>query len=233
MERFGSILAVLRDGATPAGLHDLAFDLAIDLAVAHRAALNFVDVIAPEGAAAADVGIAGRRARLAEAVAAAEARGLTTTEAVVRGDPAVEVIRMVLREGHDLVLIAAGGPDDTAARLLADCPSPVWVVGAGRPDAVLAILPAQAAAGDLARLEAAARTVAAHLGLAVARISPGDVPAMSVGTALAVTTGRAADLAGARSVFLVKPEGFVSPVTLETAPQLKTARRANGSAGKG
>jgi hypothetical protein len=50
------------------------------------------------------------------------------SEAVLHGDTAAEVIRMVLREGHDLVIT---GPGTTAETLIRDCPCPVLVV---KPD---------------------------------------------------------------------------------------------------
>lgn len=234
MERFGSILAVLSDGVMPAHVHALS----VALARADRAALTFVDVIDSDAASPADAETAARRARLAEAVAAAELAGIAASEAVVRGQTAVEVIRMVLREGHDLVLYAADGPGGTAARLLADCPSPVWLVADARPEAVIAVLPT-GADGDGERVAAMARALSVHLGLEVTRVAAsGAVAALRDGhAAVVVLVGRDAGLVGDGSVLAIKPEGFVSPVTLEAVPQDGpqdgTARRATGRAAKG
>lgn len=119
MAEFGSILAVQDAGAT----EDVVAAEAVRLARANRAALTVVDVI--EGEDAANDDVAARRARLAEAAQAARSSGIEASEAVLHGDAAVEVIRMVLREGHDLVV---AGPGSTAERLIRDCPCPVLVV---------------------------------------------------------------------------------------------------------
>ena len=226
MERIGSILVVLSGGVMPGHAHARA------LAVARtdRAALTFVDVIDSDGAAPADAEIAVRRAHLAEAVAGAERAGLSATEAVVRGQPAVEVIRMVLREGHDLVAIAAGGADDTAARLVADCPCPVWLIAEARPEAVIAVVP-PGAGEDGARVTGMARALAAQLGVEAREVTEAGMAGQA--GAVVVLSGRDAAGAGAGSALVLKPAGFVSPVTLEAAPQEGTARRATGSAGKG
>ena len=64
------------------------------------------------------------------------ARGITVETKVLRGRTSVEIIREVLREGHDLVLRVAKGKDsrsqsffgNTGARLLRQCPCAVWLV---------------------------------------------------------------------------------------------------------
>jgi nucleotide-binding universal stress UspA family protein len=113
---FGSVLAVVRADAA----RDAVVDRAVGLSVAGRAALTFVDVVGGDGPAA----VAGRRGSLDRAVAAAGQAGVDATEAILQGDTSAEVIRMVLREGHDLVI---AGPD--AGQVLArDCPCDVLVV---------------------------------------------------------------------------------------------------------
>lgn len=50
------------------------------------------------------------------------------------GSPPVEIVRHVVRAGHDLVIVTADGSEHSAAmvrRVLRLCPSPVWVL---RPD---------------------------------------------------------------------------------------------------
>lgn len=59
---------------------------------------------------------------------------------VMRGRPFLEIIRAVLRDGHDLVLITADGRPGfrqlffgaTSMHLMRKCPCPVWVIKPGR-----------------------------------------------------------------------------------------------------
>jgi nucleotide-binding universal stress UspA family protein len=63
-------------------------------------------------------------------------QGIKATAKVVSGTPFLEIIRQVLREKHDLVIIAAEGKGGLAERLFGStsmhlmrkCPCPVWVV---------------------------------------------------------------------------------------------------------
>ncbi len=63
-------------------------------------------------------------------------RGLDVQTKVLKGKTSVEIIREVLRDDHDLVLRVAKGRDsrshgffgNTGARLLRQCPCPVWLV---------------------------------------------------------------------------------------------------------
>ena len=231
MDRFGSILVVLGDGGAAGDLYAAA----IDVARVDRAALTFVDVIADAAAAVSDREIAARRAGLVEAVSMAEFAGIAASEALLHGDPAVEVIRMVLREGHDLVLVDKGARPETVARLLADCPSPVWRLGSRRPTGIVAVLP-EGGGPDAARVAATARALARSLDGAVTEIDAGD----AVGSmraqddgAIFVVLARDLKLAGEASVLAVRPEGFVSPVTLETAPRDEDSRIAARGTGKG
>lgn len=226
MHRFGSVLAVLGDGDAPGAICALA----TDVARADRAALTFVDVIAD--AAVPDSEIAARRDGLAEAVAGADLAGIAASEALLHGDPAVEVIRMVLREGHDLVLVGEGSRVETIAGLLADCPCPVWRVGQGRPAGVVALMP-QGNGPEAAGVTRMAEALARVLGGVAPAIARGDAEVRV--TAQEVLVGLADEVAraGAASVLAIKPEGFVSPVTLEAAPQDKDARIAVRGKAKG
>ncbi|MDG3040970.1 hypothetical protein [Roseicyclus marinus] len=231
MDRFGSVLAILGEGGAESDLHAAATAIArVD-----RAALTFVDVIADAPIALSDREIAARRAGLVEAVARAEFAGIAASEALLHGDPAVEVIRMVLREGHDLVLVGEGSGAEMAARLLADCPSPVWRVGSPSPAGVVAVMP-DGGGPDAARVAAMAEALSRSLGGVVTETVAGDaadrVTAQRDGAVL-VVLARDLALAGEGSVLAIKPEGFVSPVTLDAAPQGKDARRAKRGAGKG
>jgi universal stress protein E len=74
-------------------------------------------------------------ARLARFAAKAPAAGVEVTEAVLQGVPFVEVIRMVQREGHDIVIKGAtAAPHGHGVfkgfdmHLLRKCPCPVWML---------------------------------------------------------------------------------------------------------
>lgn len=69
-------------------------------------------------------------------VAALDKKGVTATAQVKVGIPFIEIIRQVLRDEHDLVVIAAEGKTglterlfgSTSMHLMRKCPCPVWVV---------------------------------------------------------------------------------------------------------
>lgn len=77
-----------------------------------------------------------------------ESAGIATK--VVGGSPFIEIIKEVLRQQHDLVMMVAegdGGVRDalfgsTSTRLMRKCPCPVWVVKSGRSREVARILAA-------------------------------------------------------------------------------------------
>jgi nucleotide-binding universal stress UspA family protein len=119
MTAFNSILAVQGAGTA----QDAVVAEAVRLARDNAAVLTVVDVI--ESDEPPQDAVADRRTRLAEAARTARATGIDASEAVLHGEPAVEVIRMVLREGHDLVI---AGPGPAAEGLIRDCPCPVLVV---------------------------------------------------------------------------------------------------------
>lgn len=74
--------------------------------------------------------------------------GIPTSTKVLWGHTAMEVTRVVLREGHDLVVKGSGtrnrisGPflGSVDMRLLRKCPCPVWLVKPGAHEAVSSIL---------------------------------------------------------------------------------------------
>jgi len=133
---------------------------AVDLARKTGAALTLVDAIdtAPGGPAplAASVEqdvIDFHRARLTDLALRARAQGIEVTEAVLHGSPSVEVIRMVLREGHDTVIKGASVAEDGQGvltgidmHLLRSCPCPVWMLMRATDAAPSTILAAVAAA---------------------------------------------------------------------------------------
>lgn len=146
MQRFKSILAVLTEDS----LAEVAFARAILLAKRNDAALTLVDVIdaAPgelgrlmatltgsDANAIEDDVVAYHRDRVAGFAERARAEGITVSEAVLQGSGFVEVIRMVLREGHDIVIKGAtdaghgkGMLKGFDMHLLRKCPCPVWML---------------------------------------------------------------------------------------------------------
>lgn len=79
-------------------------------------------------------------------------RGLTVTTDVLVGKPWIEVVRAVLRDGYDLVLVEAPEKDGRlssfALHLLRKSPCPVWVVRPGQRPRCARILAAVAADPD-------------------------------------------------------------------------------------
>ena len=77
-----------------------------------------------------------RQTQLDEIIAGFSEQGIEVISKVVRGTPFIEIIRQVLREKHDLVIIAAEGIGglterlfgSTSMHLMRKCPCPVWVV---------------------------------------------------------------------------------------------------------
>jgi nucleotide-binding universal stress UspA family protein len=175
MERFKSILAVLPEDS----MAEVAFARAVHLARANGAALTLVDLVegAPgdlvrllsslsglRGAEIAEDVLTYHRGRLAAYAERARAGGVEVSEAVLQGVAFVEVIRMVLREGHDLVIKGAtaaphgrGVLNGLDMHLLRKCPCPVWMLmgqGDGSFDRVLAAVEAPAdAEGPRGRLD--------------------------------------------------------------------------------
>jgi nucleotide-binding universal stress UspA family protein len=159
MKRFKSILAVLPEDS----LDEVAFERAVHLARTNDAALTLVDVIdaapgelarlltALSGARGPEIEedvLAYHRTRLARFAERAREHGIDVSEAVLQGIPFVEVIRMVLREGHDIVIKGAtssghgrGAFKGFDMHLLRKCPCPVWMLmgqGDGSFDRILA-----------------------------------------------------------------------------------------------
>ena len=156
MKRFKDILCVVEPGEACKP----ALERALTLAEHNQANLTVVGVIEritagigmPEGGPIS--------AELQHAMVAAQAQGLGTLvdpyrkrfqiqTKVLEGTPFLEVIREVLRKGHDLVikipetrdwLDRLFGSDDM--HLLRKCPCPVWLIKPGAPKAYRRILAA-------------------------------------------------------------------------------------------
>jgi nucleotide-binding universal stress UspA family protein len=166
MKRFKSILAVLPEDS----LAEVAFARAVHLARVNGAALTLVDLVdvAPgelarmlaalsgSGSEIAEDVLAYHRGRLAGFAERARAEGVEVSEAVLQGVSFVEVVRMILREGHDLVIKGAtaaphgrGVLKGLDMHLLRKCPCPVWMLmgpGDGSFDRILAAVDADAEA---------------------------------------------------------------------------------------
>ena len=155
MRRFESILLYANRGSSScASLH-----WALALAAENQALLHVVDVLpgAKEGRVSARSVLQSRRSEVAARLRALGRlvepgwrRGVAVQVEVLVGRPFVEIIRAVLRHGHDLVVLNAeaqegrrGDPQRrTGVHLLRDCPCPVWVVKGDRRDPYRRVLAA-------------------------------------------------------------------------------------------
>lgn len=152
MNRFKNILLVCDNQS----LHDEAISRAISLATMNGAQVTLVDVVdaAPGELARKFAAFPGSRSqeveyevlqfhhtRLSEIGTQFRSRGVATTERVLQGVPFLEIIKTVLRDGHDLVMKGVGGSADdihsavrrlffasTDLHLLRKCPCPVWMM---------------------------------------------------------------------------------------------------------
>lgn len=141
MKRFRNILFVAdrSDGLS------IALDRAVALSQSNDARLTIMDVTPDAGLAGlvqqaydVDLNAQLRRQRLEilEALAASYTdAGIPVYTTVVTGTPFIEIVRSVLRNGHDLVMKVAqqdGGPapwlfGSSDLHLLRKCPCPVWI----------------------------------------------------------------------------------------------------------
>jgi universal stress protein E len=88
-----------------------------------------------------EVAVKERNQKLDRLIARVSKENVSFSAKVLGGSPFIEVIKEVLRQGHDLVMMAAegeGGVNDvlfgsTSTHLMRKCPCPVWVMKAGRP----------------------------------------------------------------------------------------------------
>lgn len=135
MKRFKDILAVY-DGSV--GAED-ALSQAMMLARANQAKLTVVD-LAEEGRYSFN-SVKERERRLQRLVPAIRADSVDDVSTkVLVGTPFLEIIKQVLRDGHDLVIASAEGGSvvkavffgSTVAHLIRKCPCPVWIVKPGQ-----------------------------------------------------------------------------------------------------
>jgi nucleotide-binding universal stress UspA family protein len=147
MDRFKSILVT----ASPGHLESLTLRAAVELAEANEARVTVLDVVAPLPSWRKKMNVDGqvidieggilrdRQVRLTQMVE--NTRGAPETEVVVTiGEPFIEVIRRVLTDDHDLVMVgepAVENPDSPTLssgvmHLVRKCPVPVWVMRQSR-----------------------------------------------------------------------------------------------------
>ena len=161
MKRFKNILLICDEGT----LHSELIVRAISLAKANDARIALVDVIAAAPGELARVfgALPGKRAnevehevvefhrsRLAKIAAPIGAEGIETSEMVLQGSPFMEIIRKVLRDGHDLVMKGAAGAKEgnslffgsTDLHLVRKCPCPVWIMKKDRRQRIDRVLAA-------------------------------------------------------------------------------------------
>lgn len=139
MERFKKVLFF----ADPAGTNETALQRALDLAERQGARLTVVDVVEPipdevghqlrhwSTEQLARLLREERGAELELIAERARERNLRTEVRVLTGSPFLEVIREVLRGGHDLLVkgtTPAPGLDSTDMHLMRKCPIPLWVI---------------------------------------------------------------------------------------------------------
>ena len=144
MERFKNILVLSREGAGD----KTTIDRAMALAARNQARLTVVDVIAelPKDVRRLvtvmtpndlqDLVIEERREQLRRFVVPMLREGVRVNIDVLVGSRFVQIIREVLRNGHDLVIMTANCNAGVKARLLGStsldllrkCPCPVWIV---------------------------------------------------------------------------------------------------------
>jgi nucleotide-binding universal stress UspA family protein len=167
MDRFRSILV---DVDALAAVHP-AMERAIEVARACDARLKVVDVVAMPGDVRSylsqdieEVIVRQRRERLAAIAGAAP--GIRAEYDVLRGRASIELIREVMRAGHDL-LVRSHARDLAAPKafgaidmqLFRQCPSPVWAVGPSATTAPRRVLAAVHASADDAEERALNRKI--------------------------------------------------------------------------
>ncbi len=147
MNRFKNILVA----TCPGRLDPLTLRAAVELADANDAHLTVMSVVAPLPAWRRTMNVEGRVVDIETALLhdreerlrhlVENTRGGPDTEVIVTvGEPFLEVIRRVLVEGHDLVMVGepvAEKPDEPhlssgVMHLLRKCPVPVWVMRSGQ-----------------------------------------------------------------------------------------------------
>lgn len=146
MNRFKNILLVV----DPAWNNDAAVSLAASLAGRNRATLTLISVVEdppPEvrsrkseqsAETLFEIFMKDRQEQLRRLIESMDVAGITVKIQVVSGTPFLEIIRQVLRERHDLVILTASETAGLKTRLFGSmvmhlmrkCPCPVWAIKA-------------------------------------------------------------------------------------------------------
>ena len=162
MQRFKNIL-VFTDGDSRSRV---AFERAVALAERNKAQLTALSVVeslprelqqliaAIHPSDLWELAVKERRQKLDRLVGRAGRENVPFSTKVLGGSPFIEVIKEVIKQEHDLVMMTAegrGGLKDvlfgsTSTHLMRKCPCPVWVMKPGRPRRYARVL----AAVDLA-----------------------------------------------------------------------------------
>lgn len=149
MERFKSILIA----ASPGHLEPATLRAAVELTEANRARLTVLDIIVPLPSWRKKMNVDGRiidieggilRDRQELLVRMVEDAGGTpdTEVAAIVGEPFIEVIRKVLKDNHDLVMVGEPAVENSDSptlssavmHLVRKCPVPVWVMRPSEAD---------------------------------------------------------------------------------------------------
>jgi len=133
MKRFKNILVVFNDVVGD----DDTLAQAVSLAKRNKACLTVVEVV--EDLTLPPNFIVEKEKHLHRLIESMQQDGITVRSVVLTGTPALEIIRQVLRENHDLVMIPAEEEDGyrslffggTSLRLMRKCPCSVWVTKQG------------------------------------------------------------------------------------------------------
>ena len=133
MKRFNNILVVFNEVVG----NDDTLTQATALAKRNNARLTVVEVISDLGLPLSV--IAEKEKLLHRLTESTRQDGITLDTVVLRGTPFLEIIRQVLREKHDLVMMAAEGDEgyrnlffgSTSFHLMRKCPCSVWVIKPG------------------------------------------------------------------------------------------------------
>jgi nucleotide-binding universal stress UspA family protein len=134
VKRFKNILAVYTDAVGD----DDTLNQATLLAISNDAQLTVIEVI--EDAASSPALLAERQKHLSRMAAPIAQEGIKVGTLVLTGTPFLQIVRQVLREKHDLVIMAAEGEGgfknlffgSTSMHLMRKCPCPVWILKPGQ-----------------------------------------------------------------------------------------------------
>lgn len=129
MKRFKNILLVYSNCVGD----DNTLSQATTLAKRNDAQLTMVEIATKTTVSASE--IAERHKHLSRMITSIRNKGVKTSTAILEGTPFLEIIRQVLRRGHDMVIIPAEGDvgfkplffGSTTMHLMRKCPCPVWV----------------------------------------------------------------------------------------------------------